>query len=581
MTSPKKHLAKTFRTDIRVRLILVSVLFGLFGLGLVSRLFYLQVYMHNELVARSDKQYLSTVKIYYGRGEIFDRNMNQLATNIEVESIFANPADIPNKVIAARELARALNLDPKTVLSRVSSKKHFVWIKRKCSLKEAETVRRLGLSGLSFVPEHKRFYPKRELAAGVVGFVGMDNQGLAGVEHHFHQVLKGTTRLKVMEKDALGRQVGAFNDLSRSQSQSRDLVLTIDEVIQFTAEYHLKKAVEKYRAKSGTAIVMDPSTGEIYALATVPQYNPNQYASYSPKTWKNPGVSNSYEPGSIFKPVVAAAAIDSGVARPQDIFFCENGEFKIGSVSIGEASDHKFGWLTLQNIIAKSSNIGAIKIAQQLGSQNLFRYIRDFGFGQRSGINLPGEAEGQLRSPDRWTQLSLASISFGHEIGVTPLQMITAMSAIANGGKLMQPRITKGVLKEGQPVRSFPPRLIKRVISEKTSKQMIDVLKTVVKEGTGQEAAVEGYDVAGKTGTAQKYNSETQSYSKSDYMSSFVGFAPADAPRLAVLVMIDEPRGTYWGGSVAGPAFREITRQSLRYLGVPSKEERVYILDRA
>ena len=289
-----------------------------------------------------------------------------------------------------------LNLDPKKTYKRISSKKHFVWIKRKCDLQEVEKLRRLDLPGVGFISEQKRFYPKRELAANVTGFVGMDNQGLAGVEHHYQSILKGTTVRRVIEKDARGRNIGAINQTGIPKTKSKDVVLTLDEVIQFITEHHLKEQIEKYQAQAGTAIVMEPYSGEILALANIPQFNPNKYLAYPPQRWKNPAISSSFEPGSIFKPIAAAAALDSGAAKPNDLFFCENGKIRIGRVNIGEASNHRFGWLSLQNIIAKSSNIGTIKIAQKLGQENFYNFIRKFGFGKKTGIDLPGESAGIL-----------------------------------------------------------------------------------------------------------------------------------------------------------------------------------------
>ncbi len=326
---------------------------------------------------------------------------------------------------------------------------------------------------------------------------------------------------------------------------------------------------------------MNPNTGELYAIANVPQYNPNNYSAYKRNRRRNRAVSDSYEPGSIFKPIVAAASIDAGVARPQDTFFCENGKFKVGNKTVGEAVNHKYGWLTLQNIIVKSSNIGSIKIARQLGKQSYYDYIRKFGFGQKTGIELPGEAGGLLKELSAWNPLSLASISFGQEIGVTPLQMTNAISAIANGGTLMVPRITRAILKDGQIEKRFEPKAVRRVISIQSSRQVIDILKHAVKDGTGKNAAVKGYEVAGKTGTAQKYDVKTGRYSKNAYVSSFIGFAPADAAKVAILVMIDNPKGVHYGGSVAAPVFSNIARETLRYLNVPSSDQRVYILDRA
>jgi cell division protein FtsI (penicillin-binding protein 3) len=581
MAKQNKQPAGTFRDGVKTRLKVISFFLFLFGAALIARLAYLQIIQHDTLVAQSEKQYLSTVKTHFGRGVIYDRNLNQLARNVEVESVYVNPSEILDKKSAARILSKTLNLDQAQILKKVSSKKHFVWIKRKCPLHEIAELKKVDMEGIGYLSEQKRFYPKRELAANVLGFVGMDNQGLAGIEHAYQDKLKGTTFRQVMERDARGRNIQSTEALHNSNPKSFDLALTLDEVIQFTTEYHLKKQVEHFKADSGMAIVMNPYTGEIYAMANVPNFNPNRYGAFPSKVWKNNIIASSYEPGSIFKPIVAAAALDKGLARPQDIYFCENGKMQIGSVPIGEASDHKFGWLTMRDIIAKSSNIGAIKIAQQVGSKPFYEYIRKFGFGEKSGVSLPGESAGQLKDQKKWTDLSLASISFGHEIAVTPMQMVSALGAIANGGNLMEPHITHALIKDGRVEKSFKPKVVRRVISEKSSRQLVEVLKSVVKAGTGKKAAIEGFDVAGKTGTAQKYNMETRSYSKTEFISSFIGFAPADSPRLVILVMIDNPKGSHWGSVVAAPVFREIAKKTLRYLNVPSSKERVFILDRA
>ncbi len=579
MSQKRRSSVKNFRNTIRIRLVFVALVLFLFVGGLTARLFSLQILHHKELLAKSEKQYAGTKKILYGRGSIFDRNQNELAMNIEVESVYITPAKIENKNRTARDLARHLNLDPGRLLKKMQSNKNFVWIKRKCSLDEADKLKQLDLPGVGFIAEQKRFYPKRELAANVTGFVGLDNQGLSGVEHFKHSVLKGRTVRKVMAKDARGRYIRSSNRPQKPKSQ--DVVLTIDEVIQYTAEYHLKKQVQKFDAASGMAVVMDPYSGEIFALANHPQFNPNNYAAYPSHRWKNSVVSSSYEPGSIFKPFVAAAALETGVAKPDDIFFCENGKFRIGKHHIGEADNHKFGWLSLADIIAKSSNIGSIKVAQRLGNQTLFNYIKKFGFGDKLGIDLPGEQTGQLRPLSKWDKLSLASISFGQEIAVTPIQIAAAMAAIANGGNLVVPRITKSVLKNGTLVESTKPRTIRRVISQATSQRMVGILKHAVKNGTGKTAAIPGFEAAGKTGTAEKFDASTQSYSKTDFLSSFIGFAPADDPKIVVLVMIDRPRKNNWGSVVAAPVFREISKETLRYLNVPSQEEKVVFLNKA
>lgn len=561
-------------------MIILSALFFMYGGAVAARLFYLQILQHDQLTTQSEKQYQSSMRIYYGRGEILDRNLNTLATNIEVESVYINPTDIENKRKTAQLLASTLDLDSKKVMQKASSRKRFVWIKRKCTPKEVEKLRELDLPGVGFIEEHRRFYPKRELAAHAIGFVGLDNQGLAGAERFHHSSLKGSTSLILMEKDARGRQT-RFNDrLDLKKSRSLDVVLTIDEVIQFITEYHLKTQVEKHNAKGGMAIVMNPHTGEIYSMASLPLYNPNSYSVYSANQWTNSIVASSFEPGSIFKPILAAAAIDAGKAMPADVFFCENGSYSIGKVMIGEASNHKFGWLTLTDIITKSSNIGSIKVGQALGAPAYYNYMKKFGFGEKLEIDLPGESKGKLRELSQWSNISMASLSFGHEIGVTPLQMVTALSAIANGGNLMRPYITKSIQQDGKVVKELHPVVINRAISENTSRLMIDILKNVVKEGTGMRAAVPGFDVAGKTGTAQKMDPNTHTYSKTAYLSSFVGFVPADSPKLAILVMIDEPQNGYYGGEVAAPVFQQIAKETLRYLNVPSSEERVFILDR-
>jgi cell division protein FtsI (penicillin-binding protein 3) len=581
MSNNKKPASDSFRNVVKVRLLFISGLLLFFAISLIVRLADLQIVQHESLLAKSEKQSQGTLKTHFGRGTIFDRNGNELATNLEVESVFVEPQEVRDRKYTSRVLASALNQNYDRVYREVSSKKQFTWIKRKVPADEIRHLKKSALSGVNFRSEQKRFYPKRELAANVIGFVGTDDLGLAGIEHTFQEKLKGIVYSQSIEQDGKGRKIQALNNLSRSSLGNYDLMLTLDEVIQFTAEHHLKKQVDKYKADSGMAVVMDPYSGEIYAMANVPQFNPNNFNAFPRETRKNNAVVSAYEPGSIFKPIVAAAAIDQGIAQPNDRFFCENGSFKVGKNKIGEAENHKFGSLTMKEIIAKSSNIGVIKIAQKLGKNSFYEYIQKFGFGEKSGVRLPGVSSGLLGKRESWTDYSLASVSFGHEIAVTPLQMVAALSAIANGGTLMEPHITKALMRDGKIVEQIKPKKIRRVISKETSQQMMEILKFVVKEGTGKNAAVEGFDVAGKTGTAQKYITKTKSYSKTEFVSSFIGYAPADAPRLVILVMIDNPKGVHWGSVVAAPVFREIAKKSLRYLNVPSSKERVFILDRA
>jgi len=582
MLNNKKPKSSSFRNRVKVRLIFVSSLLLLFAVSLIARLANLQITQHKTLLAKSEKQpHHGNLKTYFGRGTIFDRNGNELATNLVVESVFVVPQEVRDRKYTSKVLASALGQNYDRVYKEVSSNKQFAWIKRKASTDEIIHLKKAALSGVRFRSEQKRFYPKRELAANVIGFVGTDDYGLAGIEQTYQGKLKGMVYSQPIKQDGRGRNIQNLGSLSRSNLGNYDLMLTLDEVIQFTAEYHLTKQVERYKADSGMAVVMNPNSGEIYAMANVPQFNPNNYNKFTPETRKNNTVVSSYEPGSIFKPIVAAAALDNGIAQPHDKFFCENGSFKIGGRNIGEASNHKYGSLSMQEIIAKSSNIGAIKIAQKLGKDSFYEYIRKFGFGEKTSIRLPGVSSGLLGKRKNWNERSLASISFGQEIAVTPLQMVVALSAIANGGTLMEPHIAKALMRDGKIIKEIKPKKIRRVISEKTSRQMMEILKFVVENGTGKKAAIDGFEVAGKTGTAQKYIAETQSYSKTEFISSFIGYAPADNPRLAILVMIDNPKGRHWGGVVAAPVFVKIVEKSLRHLNVTSRKERIFILDRA
>ena len=582
MPNNKKPKSRSFRNVVQVRLIFVSSLLLLFAVSLIARLANLQITQHKTLLEKSEKQpHHGNLKTYFGRGTIFDRNGNELATNLVVESVFVVPQEVRDRKYTSKVLASALSQNYDRVYKEVSSKKQFAWIKRKASTDEIIHLKKSALSGVRFRSEQKRFYPKRELAANVIGFVGTDDYGLAGIEHTYQEELKGVVYSQPIEQDGRGRNIQSLASLSRSNLGNYDLMLTLDEVIQFTTEYYLKKQVERYKADSGMAVVMNPNSGEIYAMANVPQFNPNNYNKFTPETRKNNTVVSAYEPGSIFKPIVAAAALDRGIAQPQDKFFCEDGSFKIGGRSIGEASGHKYGSLSMQEIIAKSSNIGAIKIAQKLGKDSFYEYIRKFGFGEKTNIQLPGVSSGLLGKRNSWNERSLASISFGQEIAVTPLQMVVALSAIANGGTLMEPHIAKALMRDGKIIKEIKPKKIRRVISKKTSRQMMKILKFVVENGTGKKAAIDGFEVAGKTGTAQKYIRETKSYSKTEFISSFIGYAPADDPRLVILVMIDNPKGRYWGGVVAAPVFVKIAEKSLRHLNVTSSKERIFILDRA
>lgn len=544
-------------------LILFFLLASFFGF-IILRLFSLQVNQHESFSEWADRQHRRPVPLTGRRGVIYDRHGRELAVSLETASAFAQSDEILDPKEAASKLSTILKLKPEEVLKKLESQKSFVWLKRRLDPAEAQAVAKLGLRGIHLVPESKRSYPKRELAAHVLGFVGMDDKGLEGVEYQYDHLLGGQPRWVVSFRDALGRVI--FRE-EEAKSPSYDLHLTIDEVIQYIAERELSRAVAQSRAKGGTAIVMDPRTGEVLALANLPSYDPNRYQEAPLASRRNRAVTDTYEPGSAFKTIMAAAAIEEGIVRPEDRFYGEMGAIRVGGITI---RDHeRYNWLTFEEVIAHSSNVGAIKVGMKLGRSLYYNYISSFGFGSLTGIDLPGESAGMIRRPRNWSLVSLGSLSIGQEIAVTPIQMAAAISAVANGGHLMKPFIARVLTTpDGKPVKEFHPIRLRRVISEATARTLTDLLKRVVAEGTGKLAAVDGYQVAGKTGTAQKLDQATGHYSHSKLIASFVGFVPADDPRLTILVVVDEPQGEAWGGSVAAPAFREIAKAALKYLRI-------------
>ncbi|MBW2121703.1 MAG: transpeptidase family protein, partial [Deltaproteobacteria bacterium] len=445
----------------------------------------------------------------------------------------------------------------------------FVWLQRKIAPKKAEMIRKLELPGVGFVKESRRYYPNLALAANVLGFVGMDSQGLEGIELQYERYLRGSPRLVVLELDARGREIVIQDPVSPAELSSCSLVLTIDRDIQYIVKRALSQAVSRTRARSGMAVVMDPRTGEILAMASRPTFNPNLLSNYDPNSVRNRVITDIFEPGSIFKVFLLAAALQERVVKRNDIFFCYNGVYRIGRETI---HDHKkYGWLTLQKVIKFSSNIGATQIGLRVGARRLDRYIRSFGFGSLTGVDLPGEVRGIVRSPERLSKVGLANSSFGQGISVTAIQLISALSAIANGGTLMRPYIVDRIVDpRGRVIKYFHPQARRRVISPETSLEVTRIMKQVVEPGgTGTAAAVPGYEVAGKTGTAQKIDRLLRKYADDRHIGSFMGFVPADDPRLAILVVIDEPKGTPYGGGVAAPVFKAIAQQTLQYLNVP------------
>jgi cell division protein FtsI (penicillin-binding protein 3) len=552
---------------IRFRIYLVA-LFFLAGLGtILARAYQLQVLERDRLASIARAGYKGTIKLLPKRGTIYDREGHELAVSVEVESVFAHPNLVKKKNDAARKLSRALNLNRRKTLGLLRSKRPFVWIKRKTSPKEVRRVRALGIDGVGFTTETRRYYPGREIGAHLIGFAGADNQGLEGLERKYDPFLKGPQHTLVKMQDALGRPFY----ISRPTSQGpemHDLVLTIDKDIQYRAQQALKRAITKTRAKSGHCIILNPETGEILAMAVVPPFNPNIFWKYKPHQWRNRTITDSYEPGSTVKTFLLAAALESRIVSPRTTFYCEQGEFQFANHIIHDTKG--FGTLTVSDIIVFSSNIGAVKIGQKLGYERFVTYLKKFGFGSKSGIDLNGERSGFIRPSKQAKKIDRANIFFGQGMTASSLQIAVAMAAIANGGELMRPFVVKAIRDQsGRVVKEMKPQVIRRVISPQTARNVARILEGVVSEdGTAPLAAISGYRVAGKTGTSQKVDPRTKSYSKKDYVAIFVGFVPANKPKMVILMTVDEPKGKPYGGLVAGPAFQEVGTWVLNHLRI-------------
>ncbi|HSF17777.1 MAG TPA: penicillin-binding transpeptidase domain-containing protein [Vicinamibacteria bacterium] len=554
---------------MQVRLVLLGLCTSLGFFATSARLAYLTIVARDSLREKGAMQHLQTLKLDPRRGSILDRNGHALATSVEVESIYAVPrAFSPEQVSqASRALGECLDAPPRRVASRLEGGKSFVWIERKATADKAQCVRELNLVGTGFVPESQRFYPKRRLASQVLGYVGIDNEGMAGVEYAFDDEIQGEPGRRIIWIDALRRR--AASRVEEGAEPGRSVYLTLDENLQYIAETEITAAVEESRSASGIAILMRPRTGELLAMAAWPSFNPNRYTDFPESHWRNRAVTDVYEPGSTFKIIGAAAALEEGVVTEDERIDCGSGSIQIANRIIG---DHRpFDVLTFREVIEKSSNIGMIRIGQRLGKERFESYIRAFGFGEPTGVELPAESRGILRPASRWGAASLASIAFGQEISVTPLQMVAAVNVVANRGVLMRPTLLLGRDRsDGTFQENLAPEPVRRVISEETARHLTSFLEGVVERGTGRRAAVTGIRVAGKTGTAQK--AIRGGYSRTDYIASFVGFAPAEDPEITALVILDSPNGDH-SGSRAAAVFGRIIERSLRYLGVPRENE--------
>lgn len=552
---------------MRSRLVWLAGLGGLWVVVIGVRLYDLQVIRYDHYSAKAERQQQRVVTLDAPRGTIYDAAGRELAVSIQVDSAYAVPSEMQDPRAAAAALARAIpGLDANKLLAQLRRDREFVWVARKLDPPVAAAVRELALPGVSFLQEAKRYYPMRELAAQVLGYVGTDNQGLAGLEQQYDQTVAGKPGVRTVLRDAR-RGTVVSPDLSFAEAEpGQDLHLTLDAAIQHIVERELARAVEERGAKQGSAIFLDPQTGAVLAMASYPSFDPNEFARYAPSRWRNRPVADAFEPGSTFKMITAAAALEHGLIRAEEELDCEMGGITLLGIRI---RDHKpFGRLTFAQVLENSSNVGVIKVAWRLGDQRLYRTVHAFGFGRPTGIDLPGESPGILHPVARWRPLAKAYVSFGQGVSVTAIQLAAAAGAVANGGQLLRPRMVAAVGRAGErePLVREPIE-VGRPIAPSTAAALVPLLEGVVRAGTGKAAAVPGYRVAGKTGTAQI--PVAGGYSRSGHLPGFVGFAPADRPVLVGAVTIAEPEGwQYHGGQVAAPVFGEIVRQVLLYRGI-------------
>jgi cell division protein FtsI (penicillin-binding protein 3) len=585
----------------RVRFLLICLFFLVWVCAISGRLFWLQIVRHQDFVERAAKQQQRTFEVAPRRGVLYDRNLRELAMTILAPSIYADPTQIADKQAAARTLAALVHTDPEDrlttdaqIVARLNEGRNFAWIARRVTPQVAASVKALNMKGIFFQQEFARFYPDNQLAAQVLGYVGTDNDGLGGLEEKFDSDLHGRPGLMYTAMDARRKVLGSSE---HDPEPGRNFVLTIDENIQFMAERALDHAMAKTQALNGTVVVQDAHTGQILALAIRPTFNPNQFRHTTLDQLRDHAVSDVYEPGSTFKLVTYSAAMDQKVTTPDDTIDCQGGKITIAGRTIHDNQGEHFGVIPVHKALEESSDVAAIKLALKVGPDRFYQYIRSFGFGTRSNVELPGETRGLLRPPAKWGSSSIGSIAIGQEIAVTPLQLVTMVSTIANGGTYLPPHIliqdqsvptTASVQKSApsqaaqvpasgfvaSPVRTgedlpnpLPPGA-HRVISTLAAAQMRKMMEGVVLFGTGRSAQLNGYSSGGKTGTAQKIDPVTHTYSKTMHIASFAGFAPVNDPAISVAIVIDSPKGAYYGADVSAPVFAEVAQQVLEYLGV-------------
>ncbi len=564
--------------NYRRKLNAVFLFFFLFLIFCIARLFFIQFFRSNYFAEIAQKQHSLFVELEPRRGTIYDSNLKPQAVNVSVDSLFASSNEIRDidKEAAIRRLLPILNVDYAYLKDRLYRQKSFVWLARKLAPAKSEAIKRLNIRGLDFIRESRRSYPNSYLASHIIGFCGLDNTGLEGIELCYNSYLRGTDGWALILRDARQKKLDLEQKIA-IPSDGQNLILTIDEVIQYIAERELDKASKVFRAKGASLIVIEPHTGAILAMVNRPTFDLNEYNNIDKDRRRNRSISDLFEPGSVFKIVTASAALEEKKVVEEDKFFCENGAYKVGGRILHDHQPH--GWLTFREVIEESSNIGTTKVAQMLGPDIIYRYIKLFGFGVKTGIDLPGEISGMIKEPRYWSKTSMSAVPIGQEVGVTALQLVTALSAIANGGQLMKPYIVKEIRdNHGEIIKSFSPIVVRRVISEGTANRVKKILTGVVEEGTGKLAKIPGFTAAGKTGTAQKLE-PNGAYSHSKFVASFIGFAPAEDPVIAIAIVIDEPRPYYFGGVVSAPVFKKVAGDVLKYLKGKSPVNEVLALN--
>lgn len=557
---------------VRKRVAILFYIVLLAYTGLAGRLAFIQFFRGESLREQALNVRMRDIPVEAKRGVIYDRAGRELAVSVNVESVFAFPSQIKNPQQVANQVASVLGLDPQEVLQKITRPSSFVWIKRKIEEDQAKKLKALKIQGIDFTQESRRYYPKENLASHVLGIAGIDSQGLEGVEFAYDKELRGVPGRIIIEFDARGRELPGALHKYVPPVEGNSVFLHIDEVIQFIAERELEKLMVQTQAKAGSIIIIDPKTGGVLALANRPDFDPNHYSDYPDKNRRNLAVCDAFPPGSTFKPITAAAGLDEGIVRMTDRFFC-GGSLKVMDRTIHCHKRSGHGSQTFMEVIKNSCNVGFMQIGLKMGKDVFHKYVASFGFTKETGIDLPGEARGIMMPPERITPVDLAVMSFGQTLTVTPIQLAMAISAIANDGLLMKPHVVKEIrAADGTLVREIPPEPIKQVISKQTARELRLAMEQVIEEGTGKSAQVEGYRLAGKTGTAQKVVDGRLVPGK--YIASFVGFGPVEDPRVVALVFIDEPVGAYYGGQIAAPVFSAVMADVLRYLEVPRSTQK-------